>query len=295
MPEKNHWAYRVAEWIREKGVFTAERVVYLLAGASLSHTLTAHAYPSSPPFLMPLWGWWLTTGGLILTLLYTISAARGHRTTLSDKVDEIDRLNGTISEKQARIEELESQTEELEAELGDFLETYLRTLAISLGFREDDRHTERITLYSYDEQKERFVNHKRYSLNENLRKKNRLSYPEDQGCIGEAWRHGEVYEQFPDPEEEWDLYLEKSKDYGLTKEEVESIRMKSRLYYGWRVMSLNGRRGLAVILVESKDPQRWDEKEIRDFFADKKLEIREYVNQFATRLPEPTVAEQREY
>jgi|WetSurSiteA1Bulk_404760.scaffolds.fasta_scaffold265485_2 hypothetical protein len=48
--------------------------------------------------------------------------------------------------------------------------------------------------------------------------------------------------------------------------------MPSRLYCGYRISNTQGREQIAVIITESTDPARYNEKELKKIFKDKERE-----------------------
>ncbi|MBD2067353.1 hypothetical protein H6F93_07390 [Leptolyngbya sp. FACHB-671] len=148
------------------------------------------------------------------------------------------------------IANLESVVE-LRANFFLIIKKSLEQLAREIDFE----GTERISIYFHNESHE-FISIGRYSENPNFDKKGRLSYPDNEGCIGKAWNDGSgeaFVDDLPDPETNLNEYLDTLKqDWNVKKETARRFTMKSRTYYGYALKSdeLPTRR-IAIILFES--------------------------------------------
>ena len=188
---------------------------------------------------------------------------------------------------QDRIEELESDNASWAVDLKTLATGYLYTYSISsLGFGSRAENTERITLYVHDSSGS-FVPVARYSSNANYRSIARHKYPDDQGCIGDAWKNGRVFRnRYPNAETQLDSYLDACEAEGISREVASGLRMKSRLLFGHRVDDVGGEKPLAVIIVESTDRGRYTEAQLSEHFdiiGDKY--IRRLAERLSPRLP----------
>lgn len=79
--------------------------------------------------------------------------------------------------------------------MGAVVRGYLFAIVDELVFE----NTDRITLYSHDDELRYFTPLVRISRNPDYEKHGRPTYPEDQGFIGKTWREGSCFvEELPD-------------------------------------------------------------------------------------------------
>jgi hypothetical protein len=141
------------------------------------------------------------------------------------------------SELRARIARLNETKEELEDALGNLsaqYQTFFRDLLATLVRQKlGYGMTERISVYRHDPEGRSFSMVARYSENELFDGPGRrLSYPEDEGVIGQAWAHGLCT---PDPlpkadENETAYCNETERRFRIRKEVSKNFRMKSCCY-----------------------------------------------------------------
>lgn len=160
--------------------------------------------------------------------------------------------------------------------------------AMQLGFGSNGGNRERITIYAHDS-RGYFTAFARYSANPEYKRKSRGQYEFDSGCIGAAWRDSWYFKRdYPDPQDAA-AWIARCRRDGLKHEVAAKIRMKSRLYCGFRIDSIR-REPLAVVVVESTDPDRYSEDELRTFFNDSIETMRAAVEHFAPSLPRVAMA-----
>jgi hypothetical protein len=181
-----------------------------------------------------------------------------------------------VSDKDEQIEILQTRIVEISEENRDWvdicyetIDALLHSLASGpLKFGENGTYTERISLYIHDEDFQKFIQLGRVSLNPDYCKLGKRVYAEDEGCLGYTWNNGEGFRNdYADPETDLAIYLEQMKHESLNKNVVKAFNMKSRLYYGYRVMDTKSRNCLAVIIVESTDPSRYSKEELHKVFG----------------------------
>lgn len=107
--------------------------------------------------------------------------------------------------------------------------------------------TERISIYRHSDNK--FFIAGRYAQNIEFNKTNRIKFPENEGCIGEAWRTGNtVFKSFESRKgkkyNNWQL-----SEFQITPEISQAIRMKSHSYCAIPISENSTRVG--VLLFES--------------------------------------------
>lgn len=155
---------------------------------------------------------------------------------------------------QQQVQSLEAQLAEISDDHYDMVCRYLSSLSPHLGLR----HTERISLYKYSNGK--FILIGRSSPNPEYDKRGQTNYSAMQGCIREAWKHGEfTILNLPNPQTDLEKYSQELYEkYGIPVEISQSFRMKSRSYYGLAIHD-NTRMGKlrrAVVIVESRKAYR---------------------------------------
>lgn len=125
---------------------------------------------------------------------------------------------------------------------------YLYGLSTKLNFGTN----ERISIYKSD--LERYSCIGRFSENGVYTEKSGRLYPATQGCIAKAWEIGTFTEgSSPDPITEWQKYVEyHTKKYSFTEDELKTLRMKSRSYYGIRLQNQQ-QKTVGVLILESTD------------------------------------------
>ena len=103
----------------------------------------------------------------------------------------------------------------------------------------------------------------RYSKNPEFNKTAREKYPDDEGCIAEAWRNGMSYvANLPDASKDLKAYqdtlLEK---FRIPKKTSRSFNMQSRCYGATAFDGKSGNR-IAVLVIESTEPSAFTEERI---------------------------------
>lgn len=168
--------------------------------------------------------------------------------------------NSQLREKIARLrdirEELEDNLGNLSAQYQAFFRALLSTLARQeLGYG----MSERISVYRHDPDSRSFNMVARYSENDLFDgQSGRLSYPENEGVIGEAWANGSCIPDEPLPdanENETDYCNETEKRFRIRREVSRNFRMKSCCYAAFALPhpSGGGLGNIAVVVFESKE------------------------------------------
>ncbi|MDO9326224.1 MAG: hypothetical protein Q7T80_14835 [Methanoregula sp.] len=192
------------------------------------------------------------------------------------KSERVVELKKQISDKESKISNLEKRNVELNEEnidlvmiCDDIIDSLLTSIATGpLAFGETGENNERISIYIYDEEMEYFTQLGRFSQNAKYNHLGRKFYPKDQGCIGLTWQHGSYFaNNYLNPETHLEEYAIQMKDERIPKLVTRNMIMKSRLYYGYKIMDTRKSGHLAVIIVESTDPQRYTEEQLRKVFT----------------------------
>lgn len=213
-----------------------------------------------------------------------------HEPRISDLRTQVDRLKQQVERtKRQATEELNDLYDDLFA-LRDGFAYWLGTL-LEFGTRREN--TERITIYSYNG-KGLFTPSVRYSPLPHFTKIRRHGYRDGEGIIAKAWHHGRAFaNDYPDPNGDLNAYIARCAEDGIDPAVVRNIRMKSRLYYGWRVVGNTRREPLAVIIVESLDSARYTEEELDTVFERHADFISSVVEVLASRMPDATTPRAR--
>ncbi|NKC16852.1 MAG: hypothetical protein GKR94_33070 [Gammaproteobacteria bacterium] len=145
----------------------------------------------------------------------------------------------------------------------DIWRTKLGHIAKTLGFGDQ----ERVSIYRYSDHDRAFYMLGRYSEGPDFSRRGRGVYPDDQGCIGEAWKSGEaVARDLPDPDSEPDKYASVMADcWNIDSETLRKMLMKSRLIFAFALRDRADLQRTAVIVFESTTVDGFDVNDVRTF------------------------------
>lgn len=199
--------------------------------------------------------WWQSSPALVLWvgLLFNVGgsiwgARRGHTlSNLQGSVQSLkEKLDESEDEKRSAIDQAQQETFSMTQGFLEMLDAQLAILAnqvLKLG------DTERVSVYKYSESQ--FWLLCRYSKNPEFAKRGRQAYPDDQGCIGEAWHYGESYvDDLPEPSSSHEYEERFRVQWHIPVEVTRNFRMKSRSYAALAIEDRSFRR-VAVIVFES--------------------------------------------
>ena len=107
----------------------------------------------------------------------------------------------------------------------------------------------------------------RYSEGPYFARRGRGVYPENEGCIGHAWRTGEgIATELPDPSTEYDEYVQRMiEDWNIDADALEQMEMKSRLICAIAIRDRTDLHRIAVIVFESTRTNGFSLEDIRKF------------------------------
>ncbi len=234
-------------------------------------------------------------GGLIgcLATWRSFTLEREIETRLADSVrkintqeSEIVRLNQDLKEHRDHFQRIHGQ------DIFSIAEGYLLNMAVhKLKFPDKGPTQDRISLYSYDESEEKcFVRLGRFSYNRDFMLSGRKSYPANQGCIAKAWHEGIHFDNgVPDRVANKTEYLKYHQNAQLKREEIQALSMNSRLYFGYRILNKE-HKALAVIVVESTEPNRFTRDHLQQIFDSDALFLSHLIGKMSSLLPQPGVA-----
>lgn len=163
-------------------------------------------------------------------------------------------------ENDLKISDLENALNEVVSETNELFNSYLKLLSKNLNFS----HNERISVYKV--YKNEFIMIGRASESPNLKKPGRNKYPISDGFIGKGWDEGEFYiNNLPDPDNRngtsyYNAIIEHTK---IAKEIVDSLKMKSRTYYVYRMDGFDN-EPKALLVAESKNEAAFTKADIQD-------------------------------
>ena len=192
--------------------------------------------------------------------------------TISSMESRLSEAQSTIQTQLKNINSLQEKNVQLDEELTNSIndmeylcDGYLCFIAPEkLEFGKVHGCHERITLYSYDSSGY-FTTVGRFSSHMQWRDKKRRIYPRNEGVIGKAWDNGCYFDNnYPDPNVELERYSQHCKEDGISDQTLGEMRMRSRLYFGYRIQ--NGMDAVAVIIVEATLPDRYDKIELKRIF-----------------------------
>lgn len=179
-----------------------------------------------------------------------------------------------LSVVQAELQEVTSTRDLVISNARSLCDGYLQDLARGpLKFGTMSENSERITLYVHDSEKH-FRPIGRFSFNQKYISTGRASYPDDQGCIGQAWQHGICFEILPDPVADERKWQEACHQHRIPLGVSKGLRMKSTLLYACTVQNAAHPRPVAVLVVESTDKDRYTKEQLDELIAD---DIRQYI------------------
>ena len=122
---------------------------------------------------------------------------------------------------------------------------YLAIFYNKLGFSE----FERISLFEH--QGDTFVLIGRFSSRPEFCSYSTRVYPTNQGCIVRTWQGGSHFsEELPDFEQQKEAYEQACLEYNLKPNDIDSLSMKSRQYYGKAIKNQSGVNA-AILMFES--------------------------------------------
>ncbi|MEW4529403.1 hypothetical protein [Maioricimonas sp. JC845] len=139
-----------------------------------------------------------------------------------------------------------------------------------LAFGSREENSERITLYVHDSETH-FQPVGRFSFNQNYIKRGRSRYPDNQGCIGQAWQHGWYFTRLYEATDDEEAWVNDCHSLGIPKGIARSFRMKSSLYCACTVQTNGSPQPEAVVVIESTDSLRYTEDDLKRILTEDRL------------------------
>lgn len=204
--------------------------------------------------------------------------------------------------KQYRISKLKDELRDLGIEraqaindLNALIKGFLVEIANHLNFGNDDR----LTLYVHEKNLKYFDPIGRFSQNPVFNTYNRQTYPDNEGFIGLAWNNGAWYAanlpEYTGTLTSKNSYLRATGQGKIPMGTFDVIRMKSRLYYGYRISNTAATVQLAVLMIESMNPIRWTQGELDAYFKKENNKLCNILERTQSRIPEFSDARERGY
>jgi hypothetical protein len=149
---------------------------------------------------------------------------------------------------------------------------------------------DRVSLYVHRPARRRFFLLDRLSPNPVYEEARRQEYDDGEGCIAKAWQDGSHFAIAPDGKA-WVTWCGR---YGIKAKAARRIRMNSRLYFGWRVRDREKQNRLAVLMLESTDPNRWTQEFLLEYFEMKQERtLNDLLARIRSQIPDPQMAVER--
>lgn len=189
------------------------------------------------------------------------------------------------SELRKRNAQLNSDCKFFQLNFQNTISGYLQSFAINqLGFSKNGNYEDRITLFTYDDENENFILQGRYSPNDKYRENGKFIYPK-KGILYKAFNSSEgIYDdKFPQPytsgnsnicDEYWKYHRKK---YGLTKETVQKLTMKSTIMYGYAIKSHSEGETIGIVIVESTNQNRFNKEYLIKSIEDERKIFRNFI------------------
>lgn len=186
----------------------------------------------------------------------------------------IGRLKRDLKAECSKVEVIANNIETL-------VDGLLLKLSEKIGFAKGE--PSRITIYIH--RNSQFIPFGRYTPDPSFSGKGRNTLPDDQGCVGQAWRSDWCYEGNLS-------YKVSRKKYNLTREIHEKLRMKPVCFAVKRIDGTN-KQPLAVLVVESKNANQFPEATIKDILDNEELYLAEIIHCLRDHIPDPQDALKR--
>jgi hypothetical protein len=186
----------------------------------------------------------------------------------------INRLKRELKAECSKVEVIANNIETL-------VDGLLLKLSEKIGFAKGE--PSRITIYIHRNNK--FISFGRYTPDPSFGGKGRNTLPDNEGCIGQAWRSDWCFESNLG-------YKESRKKYNITRETHVKLRMKAVFFAVKRIDAPN-KQPLAVLVVESKNANQFPEATIKDILDNEEMYLAEIIHCLKDHIPDPQDALKR--
>ena len=193
---------------------------------------------------------WLALIAALLGYIWSFVELLAKKKRLSTLEDEVENANQAEKKKSKQIKALSETISKYQEGYKDLIQAFLTLISDRLKLTIN----ERISIYEHDSNYFQLLC--RYSENVAFCDPGRHVYPDDEGYIAKGF-HENVYQKkdLPDPEEDHDKYFEASiADTNFKKSVSKKLRMKSRSYCSCSVANPVTKDKVAVVVIESLQP-----------------------------------------
>ncbi len=198
-------------------------------------------------------------------------------------------LSGLTEERNSLLQSvarLRSLDEEIQQKYSDLCSLHLSALMSRMGLMPNDR----VSIYKHNGNAS-FYRVARYSTHPDHAKPGRSIYPDDEGCIGLAFREGSAFDEaLPANPARYENCLAES--WHVPAEVARRLTMKSRSIAAFALQKPIGGRRFAIIVFESMASGRIDQ-ECRDRFTlEERAGIIQWLETMERFEPKPSEAQQ---
>lgn len=248
--------------------------------AKINQLLQLSLIPSDVKTNLYLW---------LAVFIVTELLLRGIRYILKPEISlirfERNKLKKSNKELSKKVKFLQDDCKFLKDNYQNTISGYLQSFATNkLGFGKDRHYQDRITLFSYDSENKNFILQGRYSPHDKYRENGKYIYHKN-GLLYKAFNAEEgIYDDnFPDPfvgysntvsDEYWRYH---KNNYGLNKDIVQNLTMKSTIMYGYVIKSHSEGEKIGVVIVESVQRDRFDKEELIKAIENERKIFRNFI------------------
>jgi hypothetical protein len=169
----------------------------------------------------------------------------------------------------------------------------MRLLLLGLAGRIGLTHNDRISVYRHNG--EYLIQIGRFSKNPQHEKSGRSVYPDDQGCIGHAWKNGDCFEsKLPNPNKPEYKARNRTK-WSIPGEVIDAMIMKSRSLAVFKLNRSSECTPFAVVVFESVKPEGITAKIMEPFDAGERQMLVQWLEAMERFEPQPMDARKEGY
>jgi len=245
-----------------------------LAIGSLGFTIRTPPIPSWRE-RWEVWVFWASVVGAVASIYATAKTSQSVSRLLEEK--------NSLTQSLARFQSME---EEMQQKYSDLCSLHLSALMSRMGLMPNDR----VSIYKHNGDSS-FYRIARYSAHPDHTKPGRSVYPDNEGCIGTAFREGSAFaDSLPANQSRYETCL--VENWSVPPSVVQHLTMKSRSIAAFALQKPIGGRRFAIIVFESMAPGRIDQ-ECRDrFTTEERAGIIQWLETMERFEPKPSEAQQ---
>ena len=281
MKEEKSFLVKSAEFIDDNGAELAQLIT-----TGLGYAVVGVLYEINKPiFNKSIES--QTLGLYCLIVVFILNLILGF--ILMKKRKSVSEIKGRNLLMSGQLQALEDEIDGLYADYNSIFKDQLAIIFHRLSFTAN----ERISIYKHSNDK--FTILGRYSLNHNLNKIRRNFYPEDQGFIKVAWENedGELYiNNLPEfvQGNRTEYFRRVNEVCQIDREIFDEIRMKSRCYYLKAITDEREYNRIAVMVIESLNPEGIDLDSVNEVIAEEKERLVSFIKKMKKRVETKSIA-----